>query len=99
MILRSLNRSEKWKMATMTRKNMSTIYTKLHPITSSNLEPEELSYRALLVALGLVYYVRLNTSHRKKFEDELDKNQLPTKLTFHKAFTEEVATCKAIVSI
>ena len=77
---------------------MSTIYNK-HPIIGSNLEPEELRYRALLVALGLVYYVRLNTLHRKKFEDELDKNQLPMKLTFHKAFTEEVAICKAIVQI
>ena len=90
--------AEKWKMATMTRRNMSTIYNR-HPIIGRNLEPEELRYRALLVALGLVYYVRLNTSHRKKFEDELDKNQLPTKLTFHKAFTEEVAICKAIVQI
>ena len=47
-------------------------------------------HRALLVALGLVYYVRLDTSYRKEFTEELDKNKFSVK--FQTAFTEEVIT-------
>ena len=44
--------------------------------------------RALLVALGLVYYVRLDSLYRKRFAAELDKNEFSLK--FQAVFTEEV---------
>ena len=75
----------------MARRNVSTIYSK-HPRINSNSTPEEMRHRALLVALGLVYYVRLDTSYRKKFAQKLDGNNSPVKLKFKQVFTEEVAT-------
>lgn len=57
---------------------------------NSDSTAEEMRYRALLVALGLVYYVRLNTSYRKRLTDELDKNKHSVK--FQEVFTEEVHT-------
>ena len=50
---------------------------------------EEMRQRALLVALGLVYYMRLDSKYRKKFSEELDKE--PFTVKFYTAFTEEVA--------
>ena len=44
--------------------------------------------RALLVALGLVYYVRLDNLYRERFAHELDKNEFSLK--FQAVFTEEV---------
>lgn len=61
-----------------------------HPKINSNSTPEQMKERALLVALGLVYYVRLNTAYRKKFADKLDKNNFSVK--FQVVFTEEVHT-------
>lgn len=74
----------------MARESVSTIHRK-HPRINRHSTPEEMRHRALLVALGLVYYVRLDTSYRKRFADELDSNNFPVKLRFKKAFTEEVA--------
>ena len=50
---------------------------------------EEMRQRALLVALGLVYYMRLDSEYRKKFSEELDKMHFTVK--FYTSFTEEVA--------
>ena len=72
----------------MARRSVSTIYSK-HPRINRDTTQEEMRHRALLVALGLVYYVRLDTSYRKKFVNELDRNNT-AKLKFKQAFTEEV---------
>ena len=61
-----------------------------HPKINSNSTPEQMCHRALLVALGLVYYVRLDTLYRIEFAEELDKNRFSIK--FQTAFTEEVCT-------
>jgi hemicentin len=47
--------------------------------------------RALMVALGLVYYMRLNAEFRKEYSDYLDGvKHFAKKITFSKAFTEEL---------
>ena len=40
------------------------------------------------MALGLVYYMRLDTEYRRKFVDELDKMHF--EVNFLSAFTQEV---------
>ena len=59
-----------------------------HPIINDYSTPEQMRHRALLVALGLVYYVRLNTSYRERFTEELDRHNFSVK--FQEVFTEEV---------
>ena len=61
-----------------------------HPMISDNLNREEMKQRALLVALGLVYYMRLDSEYREKFAKELDKMHFVVE--FLTAFTQEVAT-------
>lgn len=47
--------------------------------------------RAVLVALGLVYYMRLNAEFRKEYSKYLDEiNRLPNEVTFSRAFKEEL---------
>ena len=47
--------------------------------------------RAVLVALGLVYYMRLNAEFRKEYCKYLDDiNRLPNEVTFSRAFEEEL---------
>lgn len=47
--------------------------------------------RAVLVALGLVYYMRLNAEFRKEYSEFLDEmKHLPRELTFSEAFKEEL---------
>ena len=47
--------------------------------------------RALFVALGIVYYMRLNTKYREKYRDQMDKvSRLPNEVAFSKAFTDEL---------
>lgn len=47
--------------------------------------------RAVLVALGLVYYVRLNSEFRKEYSKYLDEiNRLPNEVSFSRAFREEL---------
>ena len=49
--------------------------------------------RAVLVALGIVYYLRLNNQYRKEYTDFLDKLyecRLPGDVTFVQAFDEEL---------
>ena len=60
-----------------------------HPMISKNLNGEEMKQRALLVALGLVYYMRLDSEYRKKFAEELDKMHFVVE--FLTAFTQEVS--------
>ena len=59
-----------------------------HPMISDDLTLAEMKQRALLVALGLVYYVRLDSDYRERFAMELDKTILGVK--FHTAFRQEV---------
>ena len=46
-------------------------------------EREDYSRRAVLVALGIVYYMRLNSQYRKDYEEYLDKQvRLPNEVRF-----------------
>ena len=66
--------------------DMTTICTRKHPVISDSRE--EMKQRALLVALGLVYFMRLNSKYRKKFTEEMSK--LTFVIDFQTAFTQEV---------
>ena len=46
--------------------------------------------RAVVVALGLVYYLRLDSKHRRKYIDVLDHHTTISRVTFSKAFKEEL---------
>ena len=46
--------------------------------------------RAVAVALGLVYYLRLNNAYRKKYSEILDHEMAPSQLSFTKTFKEEL---------
>ena len=47
--------------------------------------------RAVLVALGIVYYMRLNTKFREAYKDLMDKgNRLPNEVRFSQAFNDEL---------
>ena len=60
-----------------------------HPMISERLSGEEMRHRALLVALGLVYYMRLDSDYRIRFAKELDKMHVLA-VKFQTAFTQEV---------
>ena len=46
-------------------------------------ERQDYSRRAVLVALGIVYYMRLNNQYRKKYQEDLDKQvQLHNEVSF-----------------
>ena len=46
-------------------------------------ERQDYSRRAVLVALGIVYYMRLNNRYRKDYEEYLDKQpRLPNEVSF-----------------
>ena len=70
--------------------DMPAAFISKHPMISENLNREEMKQRALLVALGLVYYMRLDSEYRKKFVKELNKMHFEVK--FLTAFTQEVAS-------
>ena len=54
-------------------------YTKYHPYG----ERQDYSRRAVLVALGIVYYMRLDSQYRKQYEEYLDKEgRLPNEVSF-----------------
>lgn len=59
-----------------------------HPMIKERISVEEMRQRALLVALGLVYYMRLDSDYRRMFTEELDKMHFSVK--FLTAFKEEV---------
>ena len=48
------------------------------------------STRAIVVSLGLVYYIRLDAEHRKLYENELNHKATPTRVSFSKCFDEEL---------
>ena len=52
------------------------------------------SRRAILVSLGIVYYMRLNTKYRKKFKNFMDRRyRLPEEISFSQAFQDELDWC------
>ena len=54
-------------------------YTKYQPYKKQ----PDYCRRAMFVALGIVYYMRLNSNYRKEYEECLDKQgQLPNEVTF-----------------
>ena len=54
-------------------------YTKYQPYGTRH----DYSRRAILVALGIVYYMRLNNQYRKNYEEYLDKQvRLPDEVFF-----------------
>ena len=65
-----------------------TMYDKLKP---HGKERDDYQRRAVLVSLGLVYYMRLNTEFRRDYSKYLDESDgLLGELTFSKAFQEEL---------
>ena len=62
---------------------LTNLYEKLRPA---------FMHRALILSLGLVYYLRLNTEYRREYEQFLDNNTLGTldEKPFSRAFSEEL---------
>ena len=56
------------------------------------------SRRAVMVSLGIVYYMRLNSQYRKEYEKMMNReSRLPGEVTFSEAFNEELDFfCKRI---
>ena len=56
------------------------------------------SRRAVMVSLGIVYYMRLNSQDRKEYEEVLNRKvSLPGEVSFSEAFNEELDFfCKSI---
>ena len=75
-------------MFTNTMGDMPTACISKHPMINEGLSREEMRQRALLVALGLVYYMRLDSDYRKMFSEELDKMHFS--VDFLTAFNQEV---------
>ena len=73
---------------TMTMGDMPAACITKHPMIKERLSVEEIRQRALLVALGLVYFMRLDSDYRKLFAEELDRMYFSVK--FLKAFKQEV---------
>ena len=68
-----------------------TFYQWLMSVYSSREEykEEQCSRRALMVSLGIVYYMRLNSKYREKYEKFLDeKMKIPGEVSFSRAFDE-----------
>ena len=62
-------------------------YSKYQPHGHRN----DYSRRAVLVALGIVYYMRLNNKYRKSYEEFVDKeSRLPNEVSFSRAFSDEL---------
>ena len=52
---------------------------------------QDYNHRAVLVALGIVYYMRLNAKYRGKYQDVLNNQRgLPGEVNFTKAFEDEL---------
>ena len=60
-----------------------------------DLDSLEIKQKALLVALGLVYYMRLDTKYRLKFVKKMDQLTTSYSVGFEKAFTDEVSAVYA----
>ena len=59
-------------------------------IKYADVESLEVKQKALLVALGLVYYMRLGTKYRLKFVEKMDQLTASYSVKFKKAFSDEV---------
>ena len=70
-------------------RNMPAAYITKHPMMSEGLSKEEMGHRAMLVALGLVYFMRLDSKYRIKFAEKLDTMH-NFAVNFQTAFTQEV---------
>ena len=70
-------------------------YTKYQPYGARR----DYSRRAVLVALGIVYYMRLNSQYRKHYEEYLDKEgRLPNEVSFSQVkAVQEGATSTLLV--
>ena len=68
-----------------------------HPVISEKLNQEQMKHHALLVSLGLVYYMRLNSTYRERFTEELDKINFEVK--FLTAFINEVHISAIIIGV
>ena len=70
-------------------------YTKYQPYGAR----QDYSRRAVLVALGIVYYMRLNSQYRKHYEEYLDKEgRLLNEVSFSQVMTvQEGATSTPLV--
>ena len=66
---------------------LTKMYKKFKPCGKSY---EHYGSRAVVVALGLVYYLRLDSKHRKKYMEVLDHHTTISRVTFSKAFKEEL---------
>ena len=63
-------------------------------------ERQDYSKRAVLVALGIVYYMRLNNQYRKKYQEYLDKQvQLHNEVSFSQVRLEFLRCNKVWLSI
>ena len=51
---------------------------------------DDYSRRAILVSLGIVYYMRLNTKYRAAFKKVIDKSKYGKEISFSRAFEEEL---------
>lgn len=69
-----------------------------HPMIRGGLDQLEVNQRAVLVAVGLVYYMRLNTDYRARFVKELDQVIYNYAVKFSKAFFDEVCAMYVIVN-
>ena len=63
------------------------VYRELKPYNDDNITS---CYRAILVALGVVYYMRLNRKYRARYEQDLTLKHKFTALPFSKAFQSEL---------
>ena len=61
-----------------------------HPVIKNKSSPLDMNHRAILVALGLVYYMRLDTNYRKMFIADLDGMIKSYCINFETAFNDEV---------
>jgi len=84
------------------KKGNLDLYICGHPMIKEGLDKLEVTQRALLVSLGLVYYMRLNSEYRKKFVKEIDELTSHYSIKFEKAYNDEVSIvncCNSLVHI
>lgn len=74
------------------KKDMLESYDCGHPMIKEGLDKLEVTQRALLVSLGLVYYMRLNSEYREKFVKEIDQLTSFYGVKFIDAYNDEVTT-------
>ena len=72
------------------KKDQLDIYKCGHPMIKEGLDKLEVTQRALLVSLGLVYYMRLNSEYREKFVEVIDQLTPYYSVNFLKAYNDEV---------